>query len=62
MAKAMNHDSNSDIALIVQNERKALQTAFNRVSKSKKTAKAFLVRAGILNKSGELAESYRQPE
>lgn len=61
MAKAISPiaDSSTNISIVVQDERKALQAAFNHASKSKKTAKAFLVSAGILTKKGKLAKSYR---
>jgi hypothetical protein len=61
MAKAITPVANSitTISMAVQKERDAIHAAYKRASKSKKTAKAFLVSAGILNKKGELAESYR---
>lgn len=59
MSKANVQESSVDIAAVVKDERKSLRAAFKRASKSKKTVKAFLVRAGILDKAGELAKSYR---
>lgn len=43
----------------IRTELKALDTAFKRVSKTPQTAIHFLVRAGIVNKKGKLAEAYR---
>ena len=48
-----------NVSMVVQEERDAIHAAYKRAAKSKKTAKAFLVSAGILNKKGELAKSYR---
>lgn len=61
MAKALSPAANSimNVSMVVQEERDAIHAAYKRAAKSKKTAKAFLVSAGILNKKGELAKSYR---
>gem|GEM_PF-6928684 len=48
-----------DIVAVVNSERKSLNAAFKKASDSKKSAKAFLVSAGIINKKGELAKAYR---
>lgn len=47
------------ISLAVQEERNAIHAAYEQAAKSQKTAKAFLISAGILNKRGKLAKSYR---
>ncbi|MGD0387758.1 MAG: hypothetical protein ABSC42_02290 [Tepidisphaeraceae bacterium] len=48
------------VAQIVKENQKAMNRAAKRAKKSKKTARSFLIRAGILDKSGKkLAKSYR---
>lgn len=49
----------ADIQSVVDKELKLLEAAYKRVSKSKTTAKNFLMSAGILDKKGNLAKSYR---
>jgi hypothetical protein len=45
---------------IVKDNEEAMKRAFKRASRNKRTARAFLVRAGILNKNGKgLAKPYR---
>jgi len=47
-------------AQIVRENREAMERAAKRACRSKKAARAFLVRAGILEKSGNrLAKPYR---
>jgi hypothetical protein len=47
-------------AEIVKDNEAAMKRAAKRAMRSKKAARAFLVRAGILNKSGKgLAKPYR---
>jgi hypothetical protein len=48
-----------DLQSVVDAERKALDVAFKEVSRSKTTARDFLVSAGILTKKGNLAKAYR---
>lgn len=43
----------------VEAELAAIERAYKKASRSKATARAFLVRAGILNKNGNLAKKYR---
>src|SRR5690606_9710840 len=43
----------------VEAERKASEKFMKKVLKSKASARAYLVRAGILDKSGKLAKPYR---
>lgn len=48
------------VVIMTPDERIADMQAFGReVRESKKTAQEFLIRAGILNKKGELAKPYR---
>ncbi len=48
------------VLIMTPDERIADMQAFGReIRKSKKTAQEFLIRAGILNKKGELAKPYR---
>lgn len=48
------------VVVMTPDERIADMQAFGReIRESKKTAQAFLIRAGILNKKGELAKPYR---
>ncbi len=49
----------ADIQAVVDEEIKSLEAAYKRVSKSKTTAKNFLISAGILDKKGNLAKAYR---
>jgi hypothetical protein len=49
----------TDLRSVVDEELKSLETAYKRVSKSKTTAKNFLISAGILDKKGNLAKAYR---
>lgn len=49
----------ADIQSVVDEERKSLEAAYKRVSKSKTSAKNFLISAGILDKKGNLAKAYR---
>lgn len=45
---------------IVKENQEAMERAGKRAMKNKKTARAFLIRAGILNKNGKgLAKPYR---
>ncbi|WP_029190924.1 hypothetical protein [Verrucomicrobium spinosum] len=43
----------------VEQELEAIDATFKRVSKTKAKARAFLTRAGILNKNGKQAKAYR---
>lgn len=48
------------VVVMTPDERIADMQAFGReIRESKKTAQAFLIRAGILDKKGELAKPYR---
>ena len=48
------------VVIMTPDERIADMQAFGReIRESKKTAQEFLIRAGILNKKGELAKPYR---
>jgi hypothetical protein len=48
------------VVAMTPDERIADMQAFGReIRESKKTAQEFLIRAGILNKKGELAKPYR---
>jgi hypothetical protein len=48
------------VAQIVRENEQAMESAAKRATRSKKTARAFLVRAGILDKTGKrLAKPYR---
>lgn len=48
------------VVIMTPDERIADMQAFGReIRASKKTAQEFLIRAGILNKKGELAKPYR---
>jgi hypothetical protein len=48
------------IAEIVKENEVAMESAAKRAKRSKKSARAFLIRAGILEKSGKrLAKPYR---
>ena len=48
------------VTQIVKENQEAMERAAKRAMRSKKTARAFLIRAGILNKSGKgLAKPYR---
>ncbi|TLD71305.1 hypothetical protein FEM03_07175 [Phragmitibacter flavus] len=49
----------SPYRLDVEAELKSIETTYKRVTKSKKTAIAFLKRAGILDTEGKLAKPYR---
>jgi hypothetical protein len=45
---------------MVKENQQAMDRAFKKAMRSKKTARAFLIRAGILNKKGTgLAKPYR---
>lgn len=59
MVKRTSSLHNPSYRLDVEAERKSLEAAYKRVSKSKKTAIAFLKSAGILDKKGILAKPYR---
>ncbi len=43
----------------VQAELEAIDRAFERVSKTRKTALSFLKKAGIIDRQGRLAKAYR---
>jgi len=46
-------------ALEVEKELAAIDRTYKRVSKSRKSAREFLQRAGILDDNGKLSERYR---
>jgi hypothetical protein len=48
------------VSQVVKENEEAMERGFKKASRSKATARAFLVRAGILNKNGKgLAKPYR---
>ena len=59
-SKAANPPRGKSVVVMTPDERIADMQAFGReIRESKKTAQAFLIRAGILDKKGELAKPYR---
>lgn len=44
---------------MVSDHLRASKKVMKKVLKNKKSARAFLIKAGILNKSGKLASAYR---
>jgi hypothetical protein len=59
-SKAAKPPRGKSVVVMTPDERIADMQAFGReIRESKKTAQAFLMRAGILDKKGELAKPYR---
>jgi len=59
-SKAAKTPRGKSVVVMTPDERIADMQAFGReIRESKKTAQAFLMRAGILDKKGELAKPYR---
>lgn len=59
MSERLRHQHSASSSPAVEQELAAIDATFKRVSKTKAKAKAFLTRAGILNKKGKLAKAYR---
>ena len=59
MAERQHNDLSRGASSDVEQQLQAIDATFIRVSKTRKKAKAFLTRAGILDKKGKLAKAYR---